>query len=249
MQTLISIEGLTKRYPKSDEFSLKGVSLSIRQGERFGVFGPNGAGKTTLISILCQILSATEGRVRYFIKDREVSFSDIKQHIGFVPQDLALYEGLTAFQNVEYFGALFNLSAKRIRERAAHLFDLLGLSQVANKPVKTFSGGMKRRLNLIVGVMHEPGVLFLDEPTVGVDIQSRTAILDFLNALNREGTSIVYTSHHLDEAERFCDRIAVIDRGQIIALDEIGPLLRQHAAADLTQLLIKLTGKEFRDHV
>ncbi|WP_088653271.1 ABC transporter ATP-binding protein [Geofilum rhodophaeum] len=249
MSTLISIEGLGKLYPKAGEPSLKEVSFNIHQGERFGIFGPNGAGKTTLISILCQIIPATEGQVRYFIKDREVSFSDIKQHIGFVPQDLALYEGLTAFQNVEYFGALFNMSAFQVRERAAHLFGLLGLSQVANKPVKTFSGGMKRRLNLIVGVMHEPGILFLDEPTVGVDIQSRTAILEFLNTLNESGTSIVYTSHHLDEAERFCDRIAVIDRGRVIALDEIGPLLREHAAADLTHLLIKLTGKEFRDHV
>ncbi|MFT3739423.1 MAG: ABC transporter ATP-binding protein [Breznakibacter sp.] len=246
---LIAIDQLKKRYPSAAEYSLKGVSLRVGEGETFGILGPNGAGKTTLISILCHILPYSEGSVNYYLNGKPIGFSDIRQQIGFVPQELALYEDLTAFQNVEYFGALYNLSAPKIKARAAYLFDLMGLAGVADKKVKTFSGGMKRRLNLIIGIVHNPKILFLDEPTVGVDIQSRNAILDFLNTLNQEGTSIIYTSHHLDEAERLCNRIAIIDYGALIAIDTIENLLQGHKVENLTQLLIKLTGKEFRDNV
>jgi ABC-2 type transport system ATP-binding protein len=246
---LISIDQLSKRYPSAKEESLKKVSLDIWEGEKFGIFGPNGAGKTTLISIMCHILPYQDGTVQFYRNGELTQFTGIKKRIGFVPQDLALYEELTAFQNVEYFGALYSLSKKQIQERANNLFNLLGLSNVSGKKVKTFSGGMKRRLNLIIGVIHNPDILFLDEPTVGVDIQSRNAILGFLNDINTNGTSIIYTSHHLDEAQQLCDRIAIIDHGKLIALDEISTLLSDHNVENLTQLLIKLTGKAFRDNV
>jgi ABC-2 type transport system ATP-binding protein len=246
---LISIDQLSKKYPSAKEESLKKVSLEIKVGEKFGIFGPNGAGKTTLISIMCHILPYRHGSVKFYHKGELIRFTEIKKRIGFVPQDLALYEELTAFQNVEYFGALYNLNREQIQQRADHLFELLGLSNVANKKVKAFSGGMKRRLNLIIGVIHQPDILFLDEPTVGVDIQSRNAILDFLNTINANGTSIIYTSHHLEEAEQLCSRIAIIDYGKLIALDEISTLLSDNNVENLTQLLIKLTGKAFRDNV
>lgn len=246
---LIEIEHLAKKYPSAAEYSLKGVTFSVLQGEVFGVFGPNGAGKTTLISILCNILPFTQGRVQFYNGDNLLTTQEIKQQIGFIPQELALFEDLTAYQNVEYFGALYNLTSSEIIERSRELFQLLGLDSVRNKKVKTFSGGMKRRLNLIVGVVHQPKILFLDEPTVGVDIHSRNAILDFLRDINKKGTTIIYTSHHLEEAEQLCDRIAIIDHGELIALDHITNLLNGHDANTLTQLLLKLTGKEFRDNV
>ncbi|HKL71394.1 MAG TPA: ABC transporter ATP-binding protein [Marinilabiliaceae bacterium] len=248
-KVLINIEQLQKKYPSASEYSLKGVSFSVYEGEIFGVFGPNGAGKTTLISILCNILPFTHGDVRFYTNGNLLSLHEIKQQIGFIPQELAIYEDLTAFQNVEYFGALYNLTSSQIKQRSSELFHLLGLENVRNKKVKTFSGGMKRRLNLIVGVVHQPKILFLDEPTVGVDIHSRNAILSFLKDVNQKGTTIIYTSHHLDEAEQLCDRIAIIDHGEIIALDHIENLLHGHDANCLTQLLLKLTGKEFRDNV
>ncbi|HKL72150.1 MAG TPA: ABC transporter ATP-binding protein [Marinilabiliaceae bacterium] len=248
-KVLINIEKLQKKYPSASEYSLKGITFSVHEGEIFGVFGPNGAGKTTLISILCNILPFSEGTINFYDEDNHLSQKEIKQQIGFVPQDLALYENLTAFQNVEYFGALYNLSPTQIKKRSSQLFQLLGLANVCNKKVKTFSGGMKRRLNLIVGVIHQPKILFLDEPTVGVDIHSRNAILSFLRDINQEGTTIIYTSHHLDEAEKLCNRIAIIDHGELIAIDHIENLLHGHDANCLTQLLLKLTGKEFRDNV
>jgi len=248
-KVLINIEQLQKKYPSALAYSLKGVSFSVYKGEIFGIIGPNGAGKTTLISILCNILPFTQGEVDFYNNDNVLSKQEIKQQIGFIPQDLALYEDLTAFQNVEYFGALYNLTSLQIKQRSSDLFQLLGLETVSHKKVKTFSGGMKRRLNLIVGVVHQPKILFLDEPTVGVDIHSRNAILSFLRDINEKGTTIIYTSHHLDEAEQLCNRIAIIDHGEIIALDLIENLLNGHDANCLTQLLLELTGKEFRDNV
>lgn len=246
---LIDIENVSKKYTGADRYSLKSVNLKIFEGEKFGFFGPNGAGKTTLISILCQILPFNEGKVTYYLGSKPIEFHSIRQKIGFVPQDLALYEDLTARQNISYFGAMYNMKPNEVRKRSVELFELLGLSAVADRKVRTFSGGMKRRLNLIAGLIHEPAVVFLDEPTVGVDIQSRNAMLSFLKEINGKGTSLIYTSHHLDEAERICDRVAIIDHGDIIASGSIPQLLGENDVEDLTGLLIKLTGKEFRDNV
>ncbi len=248
-KVLIDIEGVKKRYAKASEDSLKSVSLKIFEGEKFGIFGPNGAGKTTLISILSHILPFDKGSISYYSNGNPIDFKSIKQCIGFVPQDLALYDDLTARQNISYFGALYNMDAASIKRRSKELFDLLGLSGVADKKVRTYSGGMKRRLNLIAGLIHKPSILFLDEPTVGVDIQSRNAILTFLDRINSQGTSLIYTSHHLDEAEKLCDRVGVIDYGELIAVGNISDLLNDNGAENLTQLVIKLTGKEFRDNV
>lgn len=241
--SLIVVENVDKRYKKAEDFSLQQVSLTICSGDKFGILGPNGAGKTTLISILCGIIKQTSGKVTYHSLEKKHSI------IGFVPQDFAFYNELTAKQNLEYFGSLYNLQKKEIKERTTETLDLLGLLKVADKKVKTFSGGMKRRLNLAIGILHNPSILFLDEPTVGVDIQSKNAIIMFLNKLNNQGTTIIYTSHHLSEAEELCNKIAILDYGKLIAFDEIHTLKSLHNADSLTEVLLKLTGEGYRDNV
>lgn len=246
-QNCIQIEQLAKRYTSAEEDSLKGVYLNINAGDKYGILGPNGAGKTTLISIICGILEASSGRVRYWDQENEVSFQHIQSKIGFVPQEYALYQELTPVQNLEYFGALYNLSASTIAKRTTEILKILGLNHVRNNRVQTFSGGMKRRINLAIGVLHEPSILFLDEPTVGVDVQSKVAIMKFLNQLNAKGTTIIYTSHHLSEAQEFCNEIALIDQGRIILQGGMEELLTTHQAADLKSLFIQFTGEEYRD--
>ncbi|MFT5646715.1 MAG: ABC-2 type transport system ATP-binding protein [Aureispira sp.] len=243
----IQIEEVSKRYKGAVNDSLKNVSLTIQTGDVYGVLGPNGAGKTTLISILCGILEASDGHVIYRDNKEEVTFQGIQPKIGFVPQEYALYQELTPVQNLEYFGALYNLSKEKIAARTTEVLAILGLSRVANDRIETFSGGMKRRVNLAIGIIHEPSILFLDEPTVGVDVQSKVAILKFLNQLNQAGTTIIYTSHHLSEAQDFCNKIALIDQGEIIMKGDIETLLSIHGAKDLNALFIQFTGEEYRD--
>jgi len=243
----IQIEAVSKRYRGAVTDSLKKVSLTIQTGDVYGILGPNGAGKTTLISILCGILEASDGRIVYRDNNEVVSFKGIQPKIGFVPQEYALYQELTPIQNLEYFGALYNLSKEKIATRTKEILAILGLSRVAEHRVETFSGGMKRRVNLAIGIIHEPSILFLDEPTVGVDVQSKVAILKFLNQLNQAGTTIIYTSHHLSEAQDFCNRIALIDQGGIIMKGDIDALLSTHASKDLKSLFIQFTGEEYRD--
>jgi ABC-2 type transport system ATP-binding protein len=238
---LIVVEEVCKRYKNAGEFSLQHVSFTVLQGDKFGILGPNGAGKTTIISIICGIINLTSGKVTLNPSGQK------KYSIGLVPQDYAFYNELTASQNLEYFGVLYHLSRKEIKERSEKILTLLGLLNSADKKVKTFSGGMKRRLNLAIGILHSPSILFLDEPTVGVDIQSKNAIIRFLNKLNEEGTTIIYTSHHLSEAEEFCNKIAVLDYGKIIAFDETNKLKQTHNAGSLMEVILKLTGEGYRD--
>ncbi len=245
MEPLIVVDNLSKKYKKAERFCLTDVSFTINKGDKFGIFGPNGAGKTTLISIMCGVIDGSQGGV--FYPTMENTLRTMKINIGLVPQDFAFYTELTALQNLEYFGALYQLKKKDIKERSHKLLKILGLSNVATKKVKTFSGGMKRRLNLAIAILHEPAILFLDEPTVGVDIQSKNAIMSFLNKLNNDGTTIIYTSHHLSEAEEFCDKVAIIDFGKIIALDKMSVLKEKHNDATLMDIMLKLTGEGYRD--
>lgn len=243
----IQIEDLHKRYPKAEQDSLRAVNLTINRGDKYGILGPNGAGKTTLISILCGIINASSGKVHYIKGTEEVDYKTIQSTIGFVPQEYALYQELTPVQNLSYFGALYNLSKATIQERIPKILSILGLSHVSNNRVETFSGGMKRRVNLAIGIIHEPSILFLDEPTVGVDVQSKVAILKFLNQLNEQGTTIIYTSHHLSEAQEFCNRIALIDQGRIILQGAMESVLQDNKAKDLKDLFLHFTGEAYRD--
>lgn len=216
MQSIIEIKNITKKYKNADRIALNDLSLEVGSGEIFGLLGPNGAGKTTLISVLCGLVKATSGTFKIDNLTYKESSRKIKQIIGVVPQEYALYPTLTAYENLLYFGTMLGLSKKNIKIEILSNLTKLGLVDFAHKKVETFSGGMKRRVNLIAGMLHNPKVLFLDEPTVGVDVQSKKVIMNHLLELNKSGTTIIYTSHHLSEAENFCSRVAIVDNGNII---------------------------------
>ncbi|MCX6279917.1 MAG: ABC transporter ATP-binding protein [Bacteroidetes bacterium] len=215
---IIEISDLTKTYKGSEEPAVNNISLEIFPKEIFGLLGPNGAGKTTTISILCGLFRSSTGSVKIVGLNIESELSRIKHIIGVVPQDLALYPTLTALENLTFFGNMYGLRGQLLRDRIFDRLTVFGLEKVARKKINTFSGGMKRRINLIAGLLHQPKVLFLDEPTVGIDVQSRVVILEYLRRINSEGTTIIYTSHYMEEAEHLCSRVAIVDRGKIIAI-------------------------------
>lgn len=243
----LRIDHLTFRYPRQSHDCIHDLSLEIKKGERFGLFGPNGAGKTTLMSFMVGLLQAHAEKVWVNGQDMSVRQKQVSAVIGYVPQDFAFYPELNPVENLEFFGAWSGLTRKVIQQRTEELLSILGLSDVANKQVFKFSGGMKRRINLAIGVIHQPEILFLDEPTVGVDVQTRHAIISYLKELNDKGTTLVYTSHHLKEAEDLCDRVALIDKGEIVAYDYLSKLLMLHEEGGLEQLFLKLTGNAYRD--
>jgi ABC-2 type transport system ATP-binding protein len=243
----IQIDNVSKKYKNAQENSLTAVSIQIRRSDVFGLLGPNGAGKTTLISILCGIIPPTSGNVSYFINGKTLTEPERKSNVGFVPQEYAFYQELTPRQNLDYFGAMYNIPKTKLAERREHLLQVLGLTKAGDDKVETFSGGMKRRINLAIGIIHEPEILFLDEPTVGVDVQSRNAIIRYLQSLNQTGTTIIYTSHHMSEAEEFCKNIALIDHGKVIAEGDIEVLKNEHNVPSLQSLFINLTGDAYRD--
>ncbi|MBI5034673.1 MAG: ATP-binding cassette domain-containing protein [Chloroflexi bacterium] len=217
MTNIVEVKDLVKKY--GDNVAVKGISFAIRQGEIFGLLGPNGAGKTTTISLLSCLLTPTSGSASVVGLDLVKRTREVKKYIGLVPQDLALYPTLSARDNLNFFGRVYGLSGKALNERVDWTLELVGLTDRAKDAVETFSGGMKRRINIAAGLLHKPDILFLDEPTVGVDPQSRNYIFDNVERLNREGLTILYTTHYMEEAERLCHRVAIIDMGQIIALD------------------------------
>lgn len=248
MPHAIVVQELFKTYQGADAPAVDGLSLSVEEGRFFGLLGPNGAGKTTTLSILCGLLNADSG-------EAEVMGHSLPQHIdcvtpllGVVPQDIALYDTLTARENLLFFGAMCGMKGKTLTHRATELLEEFGLTEKADKAVRTYSGGMKRRVNLMVGLLHGPRILFLDEPTVGIDVQSRAMINAYLQKLNANGTTIIYTSHHMDEAERMCDGIGIIDRGKLIVEGSPKELMSANTDCNsLEDIFLKLTGKQLRD--
>ncbi len=234
--------------------AVRGVSLTIRRGEIFGLLGPNGAGKSTTINILATYLRPSSGDAS--IAGLPVTAGEqVKRAIGIVPQEIALYDDMTAAENMRFFGAIYGVSGSALETRVAELLERVGLQERRNDAVKEFSGGMKRRLNLAVSVIHRPRFLMLDEPTVGVDPQSREALFALTEQLRDEGMAILYTTHYMEEAERLCDRIAIMDEGQIVAQGTLEDLLslrtvepvrvaRRHG---LAEVFLQLTGKQYRD--
>ncbi len=247
MTNVIELYNVSKKYPKATSFSLNDITFSIKQGDKLGIFGPNGAGKTTLMSILCRIIPQTSGSVEYKHDNEQVDNITFLHSIGYVPQDFSFYPELTPYQNLMYFGTLYSIPKTQLKERITHLMNVLGLSHVTHKKIHTFSGGMKRRVNLAIGIINNPAILFLDEPTVGVDVQSKNAIMAYLEELNSNGTTVVYTSHHMNEAEDFCNTIVLIDQGELIVQGEIKEVIKQHHANNLQALFLQLTGSEYRD--
>jgi len=248
-ESLIRIENLSKTYKGSDEAALKNISFTIPGNEIFGLLGPNGAGKTTTLNILCGYYKKDAGDVRINGYSLDKNLKEIKKIIGVVPQDIALYETLTARENLRFIGNMCGMSGKKLANRINDCLELLGLDKSSHRLVKTYSGGMKRRLNLIAGILHEPKILFLDEPTVGIDVQSRTVIIDYLKGLNKKGTTIIYTSHYLEEAEQFCSSIAIIDYGTILIEGNTKALIQsKDEYTDLETIFLKLTGRKLRDN-
>jgi ABC-2 type transport system ATP-binding protein len=245
---LIRISNLSKTYKGSDEPALRSISLDIFPDEIFGLLGPNGAGKTTTISILCGLFPPTEGTVEIDGMDIRADLHAIKRIIGVVPQEVALYPTLTALENLTFFGNMYGLRGKDLRDRIMEHLTNFGLERYARKKVGNYSGGMKRRVNLIAGLLHRPRVLFLDEPTVGIDVQSRIVILNYLHEVRQQGTTIIYTSHYMEEAENLCTRVAIIDRGSVISTGNPKELVADHPEfKNLENLFLYLTGKELRD--
>jgi len=216
---MLAVENLRKSY--ASQVAVDGVSFQINKGETLGLLGPNGAGKTTTVSMISGLLRPDSGQV--LIEGRAVGgdTDPVKHRIGLVPQDLALFDELPARDNLEFFGALYRLDGAKLKSAAAEVLELVGLADRAKDKVGTFSGGMKRRLNLAAALMHDPDLLLLDEPTVGVDPQSRNAIFDNLETLKKRGKTLLYTTHYMEEAERLCDRLVVIDHGKVIANDTL----------------------------
>jgi ABC-2 type transport system ATP-binding protein len=250
LKTIIQITALSKKYKDAEMYSLDDFTLTIKEGQIFGLLGPNGAGKTTLISMLCGLVKPTSGSFTIDNMTYSKNSDEIKKIIGVVPQEYALYPTLTARENLLYFGSMYGLKGSNLKEKVIESLDFLGLLKFADKRIETFSGGMKRRVNLIAGILHNPKVLFLDEPTVGVDVQSKNAIIDYLKQLNKNGTTIIYTSHHLLEAQDFCTDIAILDRGKIHAQGTPTDLIAATAnARNLEDVFISLTGKEMRDDI
>jgi ABC-2 type transport system ATP-binding protein len=235
-------------YKDAEMYSLNNFTLDINEGQIFGLLGPNGAGKTTLISILCGLVKPTSGSFTIDNFTYANNANDIKKIIGVVPQEYALYPTLTARENLLYFGSMYGLKGADLKEKVIDSLELLGLLKFADKRIETFSGGMKRRVNLIAGILHNPKVLFLDEPTVGVDVHSKNVIIEYLKQLNKSGATIIYTSHHLSEAQDFCTHIAIVDRGVIYAEGTPNELISAtKEARNLEDVFISLTGNELRD--
>jgi ABC-2 type transport system ATP-binding protein len=242
---------ITKRF--GDRTAVDGVTFTIGRGEIFGLLGPNGAGKSTTVNILSTYLTPDSGQIT-IAGEAGTNRMAIKQHIGVVPQELALYDDLTARQNVDFFARIYGVPADERRPRTDDVLAQVGLEERADDFVTAFSGGMKRRLNLAVGMVHGPDFLMLDEPTVGVDPQSRQNIFDIVRRLKAAGTTILYTTHYMEEAEQLCDRIAIMDNGKIIAMGTLDELLRLQVEEivverprGLEQLFIQLTGRRLRD--
>ena len=214
---IVAVEGLVKHY--GDVVAVDGISFQVHEGEIFGLLGPNGAGKTTTINVLCTYTEPTAGEITVAGHSVTAEPEAVKRAIGVVPQDIALYPDLNAVENLRFFGRMYDVPKARLGQRIGELLQLVGLAEHARRRVEHYSGGMKRRLNLAVGLLSEPRFLMLDEPTVGVDPQSRNAIFENIQALNRQGLTILYTTHYMEEAELLCDRVAIMDEGRIIALD------------------------------
>jgi len=221
---VLEVSGVHKRYGPT--VALAGATLAVHGGELFGLLGPNGAGKTTLISILCGLTDADAGEVRLFGRPFDRSNRELRRRVGIGTQDLSIYPDLSARENLRFFGKLYGLGGKELEGRIDELLAAVGLTDRANDRAGTFSGGMKRRLNLAAAVVHRPDLLFLDEPTTGVDPQSRVHIFDQVRALNAAGVTVVYTSHYMEEVQTLCRRIAILDGGRVQACDSLPNLLK-----------------------
>jgi ABC-2 type transport system ATP-binding protein len=248
LHSVVETVNLKKRYKGSEDEAIKGININIRQGEFFGLLGPNAAGKSTLIAILCGIMDFNSGEVNVFGKNIKLNTNSLKNRIGLVPQEIALYPSLTVLENILFFGQMYGLSGKKLKTKTNECIARFHLDEYRNKLISNCSGGIKRRVNLFAGVIHSPSLILLDEPTLGVDAQLRSLIFDYLLELNNTGTTIIYTTHYMKEAELLCSRVSIIDHGLIIREGTPVELIKAiPGCQDLGQLFLNLTGKDLRD--
>jgi ABC-2 type transport system ATP-binding protein len=222
---MIKAENLKKQF--GNIVALDDVSFEVNKGETFGLLGPNGAGKTTTINILCGLTRPDQGTVSLDGRT-DPTVPEVRLSLGVVPQTLALYEELSAYNNLKFFGSIYGLSGQKLKERIKDCLEIAGLTQRSKDRVSKYSSGMKRRLNMACSLLHEPPILLLDEPTVGVDPQSRNLIFDTIEQWKQQGRTIIYTTHYMEEAERLCDRVAILDHGKILDIDSVANLIDRH---------------------
>ena len=250
--SVVKLEGLIKKYDNRNV--VDSLSLDIKEGEIFGLLGPNGAGKSTTMNMICSLLKPNAGKIELFGMDLRKDSKKTKPLIGYIPQDLAIYGNLKAWENVELFTSLYGIRGAELKEAVDRSLEYVGLKDKRNNFAKTFSGGMKRRLNIACALGHKPRLLIFDEPTVGIDPQSRNFILERIKNINKSGTTVIYTSHYMEEVEAICSRIAIMDNGKIVACgtkEELKNLVRKSPDDDvsLEEVFLTLTGKKLRDYV
>ena len=241
----IITDHLVKKY--SDVTAVDDLNLQVDKGELFGLLGPNGAGKTTVINILCGLLKPTSGSAVVGGYDVQKEPAKVKELIGVCPQDTPIYPYLTGRENAELFGNLQGMPKEKLKKNVNILLQKLGLLDDSKRRVGKYSGGMKRRLNLIMALVHDPEIAFLDEPTVAMDPQSRHAVWDFIKELKNKGKTVILTTHYMEEAETLCDRVGIIDHGKLIALGSPTDLIREHNSKTLEDVFIQLTGRKIRE--
>lgn len=248
---ILEIQGLSKKY--DNKSVVDHISLEVKEGEIFGLLGPNGAGKSTTMNMICSLLKPTTGTIKVFGYDLKKDIKKIKSKLGYIPQDLAIHGRLKAWENVELFTSLYGLKGKGLKNAVDESLEFVGLLDKRNEFADKFSGGMKRRLNIACAIGHKPDLLIFDEPTVGIDPQSRNFILEKIRKANEQGTTIIYTSHYMEEIEALCTRIAIMDNGKIIAIgtkEELVDLVTSDKEADISleEVFLSLTGKKLRDY-
>ncbi|MBS4172976.1 ABC transporter ATP-binding protein [Bacillus sp. FJAT-49736] len=233
---MLSLSNIKKSF--GNKKVVRDISFDVQKGEAFGLLGPNGAGKSTTISMICGLQPYDEGDIQIDGLSVKKKPMKIREKIGVVPQDIALYPTMSAFDNLVFWGKMYGLTGKKVKNRAYEVLEIVGLSERAKDKIETFSGGMKRRINIGAALMHEPELLIMDEPTVGIDPQSRNHILETVKRLNESGMTIIYTSHYMEEVEYLCKRIAIIDHGKLIAIGDKSELCNRLAGGHILQLTV-----------
>jgi ABC-2 type transport system ATP-binding protein len=242
---VIVVHDLVKKY--EDITAVNGLNLEIRQGEMFGFLGPNGAGKTTTISILCTLLKPSRGSAQIAGFDIRKEPQKVKERIGVCPQEAAVFKFLTGMENLELFGNLHGMDKQVLKERAADLVNQAGFSKAAKRKAKTYSGGMMRQLNLMIALISDPEIVFLDEPTVGMDARARRRTWEFIGSLKEQGKTVILTTHYIEEAQALSDRVGIIDYGELIALSTPEELMEKHEAEDLERVFLEITGRRIAE--
>ncbi|WP_032530576.1 ATP-binding cassette domain-containing protein [Streptococcus mutans] len=247
MENLLEVKKLSKTY-KNGRKALDNLNFNVIKGEILGFLGPNGAGKSTTINILSTLLKSDEGEITYF-NNANLSVKDIKKQLGIVPQELAIYEDISALQNVKFFASLYGVKKSEINERVENVLKKVGLEDRKHDKPSTFSGGMKRRLNIACAIAHNPKLIIFDEPTVGIDPQSRNHILDSIKNLRDEGATIIYTTHYMEEVQQICDRVIIMDGGVVLLNDSLGNILEHYSNSNYQIRVDKQLSPEVLDEI